>query len=258
MENESIFFQGRVSTFKLPSGNTVSIRETNGADDEILSNLYDIQQGSNMPLFLCSIITHDSALGRKPLVAEVLNYPKNDQWYLMLIQRIMNRGSELVFDYKCPHKTCKDKPTQSFTEDLSLLEGDLSDSKYRPGKNQIMKYPLGSSLQHEFKTSSGQLIRFDIMTGVHEKKLLEIGDKTQNKNTMLVVRNIQIYQNDEWVNITSFAQFPSKVLSEIRKEVARVDPEFNPVVSGECEYCSKPFASSLWGMADFFWPGETI
>jgi hypothetical protein len=258
MENELLFFEGKSLSCVLPSGNTVIIRETNGGDDEILSNLYDVQQGSNLPQFLTSIITTDGTLGRKPSVAEVLSYPKNDQWYLMLIQRIMNRGTELVFDWRCSQKTCKEKPAQSFTEDLSLLDGNMGDINYTPNKNQIMKYPLGALNQHQFKTSSGSLFRFDIMTGVHEKKLLEIGEKTQSKNTMLIIRNLQIYQNNDWVTLTSFSAFPSKIMTEIRKEVARVDPEFNPIVSGECSHCGKPFALSLWGMPDFFWPGEMI
>lgn len=260
MENNSevLFFEGNKMDVFLPSSNKVTIRETNGGDDELLSNLYEIQKGSNTPQFLASIITFDQNLGRKPTVAEVLNYPKNDQWYLMLVQRIMNRGSDLVFPYKCQQPTCKDKPEMEFTEDLSLFDGRLGDENYKPGPYQIMKYPLGALSQHRFKTSSGHSYQFDIMTGVHEKKLLEVSDKSQNKNTMLTLRNLKMLQGQNWISVLSFSSIPSKIMSEIRREVALNDPEFNPIVTGECINCGTPFAMSLWGMPDFFWPGERI
>lgn len=254
---DNLFFSGKTTNITLPSGRQVEIRETNAADDELISNIADIKESTNIIKYLASIIVTDVALGRKPTIEEVYNYHYNDQWYLILVQRIINRGVELTFTYKCPCPACKEKPSQSYTEDLSELDADLSKVDYAPTGNQIMKYPLGIKLEHEFRTSSGHLFKFHIMTGIHNKKRLDLTEGEQTRNSMLTLRNLKIKDGEEWKTVTSFSFLPSKVASELRAEVIRVDPEWHPIITGECP-AKTPFAMSLWSMPDFFWPGEEI
>lgn len=255
--NEVMFFTGQTTTVHLPSGRVVDIRETNGADDELLSNLYDVKDSMNIVKFLTSIIVLDHNLGRAPLASEVLNYHLNDKWYLMLKQRLINRGVELVFAYKCPCDKCKDKPKAEYTEDLAPLDGDLKNPSYKPSATQVMRYPLGIELHREFRTSSGHLFKYDIMTTVHEKRQLDLTDKEQTRNSIMTLRNLKVKNGEEWLTVTSFAPFSSKVVSEIRADIKKHDPEFMPLINGECP-AEVPFTISLWGIPDFFWPGEEI
>ena len=252
-----MFFSGQTTTVQLPSGRVVDIRETNGADDELLSNLADVKDSTNIVKFLTSIIVKDHTLDRAPQAGEVMNYHLNDKWYLMLKQRILNRGSQLVFNYKCQCDKCKDKPAVEYTEDLTPFDGDLSKVDYQPKDTQIMKYPLGLELVREFRTSSGHLLRYDIMTSIHEKKQLDLTDKEQTRNSILTLRNLKVKNGEEWTTVTNFAFLPSKIVSEVRGDVKKNDPEFMPLVSGECP-AGIPFVLSLWGIPDFFWPGEEI
>lgn len=253
-----LHFEGTKLDVTLPSTRKITIRETNAADDEILSNMFEVQQATNIYNFLAAIIVMDHTLGRKPLASDVMNYHVNDQWYLMLVQRIMNRGKELTFDYKCPKPGCKDKTSTNLTEDLSLFDGDLSNPAYIPRDTQIMRYPNELQTLIEMQTSSGRKYSYEIMTGLHDKKRLEINERQQNKNTMLTLRNLKLFRNNEWQTVTSFAFMASKEASEIRAHVHKHDPEFTPIVTGECQHCGQPFMMSLWTMPDFFWPGETV
>jgi hypothetical protein len=121
-----------------------------------------------------------------------------------------------------------------------------------------MKYPLGLLLEDIFTTSSGKSYKYELMTGIHDSKRLDLSPMLQNKNTPLTVRNLKMMNGSEWQTVTHFGFMSSKEASEIRKRVFTNDPEFNPIVSGNCGYCGKPFSMLLFGMPDFFWPGETI
>jgi hypothetical protein len=254
---EVAFFQGQITKVTLPSTRVVEIRETNAGDDDLLSNISSIRDSSNVPKFLASIITMDHVLNRKPLVEDVLDYHLNDMWYLMLAQRIINRGSELVFKYKCQNPSCKDKPVKEYVENLKEIDGDLSSPTYTPTPDQIFKYPLGLDRERELRTTSGVLFKYEIMTGIHGKKRLDLSDNEQSRNSMLTLRNLKVKVGDEWQTVTNFSAYPSKVMSEVRADVMKNDREFMPIISGACE-CETPFAQTLWSMPDFFWPGEEI
>lgn len=245
MENTDLkIFTGDITRVTLPSGKVVLIRETNGADDELLSTLEDITSGDNFNLFITSIVMEDEDLGRKPLLEEVIDWKEQDRWFLIVKQRIINKGDKLDINYTCPIKSCGKK--SNHTEELL------------PALDLVKGYPNGKESQVKAVLSSGKTIKFDILTGRHVKKELDLPQGRANKNTAILLRNLILVDptSQKEIPILHFGIFKSSEMSEIRKLIKQYDPEYNPLAEIECPHCKHQEMASIFGIPDFFWPGE--
>src|SRR5882757_6071304 len=155
MKNEvapsSMFFTGDEHEITLPSGKMVTIRESNGEDDGILSKIKSAQDGSNIYNYLANIILKDHDTQDKPLAADLMEWLSNDKYYLLFKQRIINLGPTFTFLHTCENKDCKKK--SEYEEDLSILDGDLSQKNYKSTGDQVAPYPSGKNKQIEFVSS---------------------------------------------------------------------------------------------------------
>ena len=259
-----LIFTGQPHEITLPSGRLVRIRETNGDDDEILSTLKDARQGDSVFNFLANIILEDNTKPGKPsTVVDLLDWPVSDRYYLLFKQRIINQGHLLEFDFICQTPDCpsqKDgEKAQSFQQDLHEYDGDLADANYKPHNiHQVKPYPRGSNKQVEFELSSKKRLRYKILTGVLEKKRLDGPLENSHKNSHLVIREIEVYNQDRWTLLTQFKAFSSKEMSEIRRSVDTNDPLFDPVVKFNCPVCKAPYNVPLFQMPVFYWPEERM
>lgn len=258
---DPIVFLGQERKVTLPSTNVVTIRETNGDDDETLSQLTASQDGSNFINFLANIITHDENLGRKPLVADIMEYPIADKYYLMFKQRIINHGDILNFETKCQNPGCKDDQDNPrvfpVEQELNEFDGDLSDPNYKPQDFQVRAYPKGTARVVEFK-SSKNYFRVKILDTIGERKSLSIPDAAVNRNLPLTLRELEIKTPNGWELVTTFGRFSSKEMKEIRVAVAELESTFEPVVRIQCPYCKTNNVFHLLQIPAFYFPEDGI
>lgn len=247
-------FVGQTTKFKLPSGRTIKIRETNGEDDATISSINDSSDGSATYNFLASIILHDDSIMKKPGIEDIKQWPMNDKYATLFKQRLFVHGDKLKFKGTCTE--CGN--SEDYVEDLSLMDTDFSQEvdNLKRSNNSIPVYPQGNKMEVFLTTSSGKNFKYKILTGEGEYKALELTD--QNKNTILLLRELQIKNKEEWVKLFHFAGLGSKELNEIRKNVRENDPTFDPMVTFQCKNpkCKKDYAVSLFQISSFFFPEE--
>lgn len=262
-KDEPVIFLGNIHEIYLPSGRVVKIRETNGDDDEILSNREKALTGDSVMTFMANITEFDSEKGDKPLTTDILNWPVSDRYYLLFKQRLINQGDILNFGFVCQSENCPSQingeTIQELEEDLKQFDGDFSKEEYSPiNLHQPKRYPNGMQKVVEFTTSSGKYIRYKILTGVLEKKQLAVPVDNHTKNLRLTSRELQYYTGDSWIIQLNFKAFSSREMSEIRKDVEKNDPLFDPMVRYTCPQCKTPYALPLLSIPSFYWPGEQI
>lgn len=253
---DTVIFMGKETNITLPTGRVITIRETNGDDDELLSKVGDAQTGDNVYNFLASIITMDKSTGKKPLVEDIMGWPINDKYYVLFKQRIINQGPQLKFPHECSKTSCNH--IAEYEEDLDLLDKDLS-APNTGGELGAKRYPNGNKLSIEFELTSGKKLKYKILTGILEKKQLDIAPDEVTKNTRLSIRELEIKgEGGEWKLVTHFGQFSSKEMNEIRNHVNYNDPAFDPITTFSCPKCSQKYVLPILSLPSFYFPEETI
>ena len=90
----------RTFRFTGPSGFEYEIREQNGADEDILSNLSDMKTLMNLTKFIAAIVIRTTATPNGKLtVDDALNLPVNDRYAIIFNSRIFSLGEEVEFEY---------------------------------------------------------------------------------------------------------------------------------------------------------------
>ena len=98
MEDQTLY--GKKLTFKLPSGYEVTIREQNGEDDDILSNLVDAKTFMNISKFIAGIVTDTDMTATRLLTPnDVQKMPSLDRYAIMINSRVFSLGEILDFRY---------------------------------------------------------------------------------------------------------------------------------------------------------------
>lgn len=241
-------YKGLTKQITLPSGRVVNIRETNGDDEELLSEATSVMDGTNIAIFLQSILLPED--GRAYTTDEIEDWPINDKYGLIFKQRLFNHGFELKFSHSCTVKTCKQ--TDNYTEDLKQFDADLSDDKLILKPQQIFPYKAGSKPVIEFTLTSGKKMKFSILTGKHEKNSLEITQQT--KNAPLKLRELEVEIQGVFTPVLHFAGFSTREMAEIRSKVTEFDSFFDPKVEFSCSKCNQLYVISLMSMPTFFYP----
>ena len=97
---EQSVFETRTLKFVTPSGHLVSIREQNGADDDILSNPVEASNLMNLSRFISAIVVEaDYYENGKLTVEQAHNLPVLDRYAILFNSRIFSLGEILDFDY---------------------------------------------------------------------------------------------------------------------------------------------------------------
>jgi hypothetical protein len=227
----------------LPSGKVVTIRESTGEDDDILSKRDDKLEHLNK--FLARIVV-DPDMSTN----DVKKLLVRDKYFLLLKSRIFSLGSELLFTH-----TFSDGTEADIEEDLTIFDHDYSE-EWNPDSKAPRPY-ITDDPTVEFNLSSGKICRYEYLTGLHEKSLLdnkEITLTNLNINMMMTVRKFALKINDSWALVQRFNMLKSREMAEIRKHIERNDPEWGALMSiphpngGPTEYVS------IFQVPDFFFP----
>lgn len=258
-------FLGKVTEHILPTGRRIKMRETNGADEDLLSNMDNLVAGSNFAMFLSSIITEEQATKESPVrttvpVEDIMNWPINDIWAAIYKQRLINQGPSITFKHQCQNPNCvnhKNQKTFDYVEDLTQFDSDLSKPLPQELKNPwvLKPYPNKDKTEVEFTISSGKTFKYKILTGILQTKQLDL-NLPVTKNTKLLVRELQLKNRDEWQPVLNFNPFSSAEMREMRGHIEKNDVMFTPMSNFSCPTCKTPYQVGVMEIPGFYWPEE--
>lgn len=236
----------------VPSGKVWEIRETTGEDEGILSNIASAINGTNVNNFLANIIVGPT----KILAEDIMSWPVNDKYVLLFKWRVRNLGFEFIFRDTDPND--KKKRMVEYTEDLADVDSDLSQTEAQRNPNKMFKYPMGENTHVEFDLENKKRFRFKILTGIEERAADDLPKDSTNKNTPLLVRNLEIWKGQKWEKVTNFLHVTSREMREIRSAIEKNDRTWEPIVTVMNPHTNTPRAFPLFSMPTFFFPEETI
>lgn len=228
-QHEELLY-GKKKTLTLPSRYSVTIREQNGADDDIISNQDTARDLTNIDIFLSSLIIDTDlpfAKGGKLSKSDVNKILLRDKYFIMFASRIHSMGSIVKFQFDWGEKN---GGKVEYEEDISTFIWDYSkpfpeegDSDYE--EERIQPYEAGSLEPVESVLTSGKEIKFNRLDGQSEKDLLKV--QTITRNTIYKARRLQQKDADgKWVNVQNFTYFSKRDMAELNRIVKDTDPEF--------------------------------
>lgn len=250
-------------TFTAPSGNTYTIREQNGNDEEILTNVKDINEFMNISKFIQAILVDGSWGNRKPSLKEVMDIPVLDRCEILIRSRILSIGKDLVFNYTW--KNGDKESTYEYEEDLTnyLMRDDfdsLSEEEakaYLEENPQILpKYPFNQAKDIIIDLPSGKRVKFDLLDGNGEKYLATLQEHETNRNSELVARNLNLLVDGKWERVRNFSLFSYKDMINLRNQVHSIDPSFNPVTDVTNPVTGEVVKFPIMSAPSFFFPEE--
>lgn len=250
---------GLVAPVVTPSGRRFVIRQQNGNDDDIISNMEDTSKGKAMAKFLAAIIVDSDFTPVGTLTYEdVTRLRLNDIYYLMLASRIFSLGKILKFQYKWD-----DVPELvEYEEDLENFIWDY-DTEF-PGEdheyyNEFRLKPISKDFERIIPLSSGKTIKYTFMNLRAETFLLKLPASEKSKNSELLARELTLIKEDgSHVKVENFRFFTPRDMMEIRKDVE--DNDVSPEVYSEIIHPDGKTRILYPVMAtiDFFFPREIL
>lgn len=262
MEKLSIF-EGSKLEITMPSLHKVTIREQSAEDDEILGKVSKGDFIDSLNEFVAAIVVnHNYPFGNngKLTISDVEKMPLRDKHYILIESRIHSIGSTLKFTHECEEPSCREE--LKLEEDLSIYVQDLSLEEQSNNKQTIQRYPEIKEPSDifkpiEIKLSSGKLVKVERMTGKSEKKLLQANkDNALTTNTELYARNISIFSDGKWIELSSLNIFSKKDSVEIMAEIKKLDTQYTPITEFKCNKCDSQHHLPVMTIRDFFFPTE--
>ena len=256
---ETNVFETRKFTFVTPSGHNVTIREQNGADDDILSNPASASTGMNISQFLASIITScDYIEGKTKITAEEAQLiPSLDRYCILFNSRIFSLGETMEFTFDWG----QDGGQVNYEQDLRDFIFDYSqiptEEELNAKPNAIPFYPNGGQATDlTFTTTSGKELKFDLLNAKGEAYIMNLPLEKQTKNQVFVARNLQVKIGEKYEKVHNFSIFSTKDMIEIRNYVLANDPVFMGNTDIENPVTNQKQTISIVAIKDFFYPGE--
>lgn len=246
----------------LPSGFSITLREQTGEDEDTLSRLGDVEDGSSYHKFLSALIIGSSIPDKTRFSAnEIAEWPTVDKYYAILESRIHSLGHEMIFDYECTNEKCNKLKTEQI-QDLREFTWDLTkgnppiDVPFLDNKPQLL--PHGSKRDFEATTSFGVDIKYNLLTGMGELKTLTKKRKDISRNDELRGRNLAYKgPNGEWIELNNFRLWVSREMKEIRGIVLGDDYNQNFYTTCRCKKCDVTQEIIILTVPDFFFPSGT-
>lgn len=246
---------GKISVFTVPSGFKVAIREQNGDDDAVLSNVALSKEATSVNAFIQGIIIGSSLKEGLLEEADILKMRLRDKYFTLIQSRIFSNGSILNFQYEW----VQGAPPVDYEEDLSQFVWDYelpfptkNSKDYFSGR--IQPYP--KAVEYPTLIVGEKKIKINYLDGEGELYLLRLPDHRSSINSKLIARNIQMEVKGEWMPIESFAIFSSREMSRIRTWVDEVDPNFDGLISITDPSMGTSKLLPLISLPDFFFPRE--
>ena len=253
-------FTGKPLTFTGPSGLVYTIREQNGGDDEILSEIKTDDESRSNPENITNInnfiqtIVIEKPGGGLLSMNEVKAMNLRDKYYILLKSRMHSLGNKVQFEIscKCGHKS-------TYEEDLTEFDRDLSieyPKDFKFNEKAIEPYPNGGYKWIEHELSSGKKIKMKLMDGFSELFILQAGKTALNKNQELYARDLHLFDNGDYVKLAQLNVFSPSEMVELRGLITKYDLQFSLVSECTCRNCKTVRQIPLNMVTDFFFPSE--
>jgi hypothetical protein len=249
----------KVKAILTPSQYWVIIREQNGDDDDILSNSTDVKNATALNNFLSGIIVHHELLNKQPSPSQVVSMKLKDKYYCLMASRIFSIGSDLKFEFDWEDG----QPPVAYVDDLEQYLWDYSKPYPEPEdpnyfKYRVTPYTNGQETARELELSSGKRIKYEYLTGLGEKYLLELPKDKRTINANLKARALKVFipESGDFVRVDNFKMFNPKDMVEIRKDVDMHDIQFDGLTEVENPRTGEIRILSLISLTDFFYPVE--
>lgn len=257
-------------TFTAPSGHTYTIREQNGQDEEILTNVADVKNIMNITKFIQAIIIGTS---RKPdaksmTIEEILNLPILDRYCIIFQARIFSIGNMMDIEYKWK----KDDGTSEkleFEQDLEefllpydkIMAEEISPSELETILNEkpdaIPMYPMqGQEKGIEITLNSGKNIKFDLLDGHGERFAVKLTDDKATRNAEFLARNLHLEVDGKWDRVQNFSLFTRKEMMEMRNKIHALDPSFSGTTTLTHPVTGESVKYPILASSAFFFPED--
>ena len=257
-------------TFTAPSGQTYTIREQNGQDEEILTNVADVKNIMNLTKFIQALIVGTSRKpnGRGLTVEEVLALPILDRYCIIFNARIFSLGNIMEFTYNW---TMSDGSVDKleFEQDLNefllpydrILAKDITEEELNDicdsKPHAIPMYPMpGQEKGIELTLESGKRIKFDLLDGNGERYAVKLTDEKTTRNAEFLARNLYLEVDGRWDRVQNFSLFTRKEMAEMRKHVRAIDPVFQSLTDLTHPTTGETIQYPLIGNSAFFFPED--
>jgi hypothetical protein len=236
----------------VPSGDTFSIREQNGNDDDLLSRP-DVDEATTINRYIAAIVQAGPE-GKRLTLADVEKLLLRDKYTILFKSRIFSLSENLIFGYKW------DPEAESIEYMVDLKEyvwdyktplPGLLDEKY--SIRRIVPYPVDGR-EVKFSLTSGQEVSFEFLDGVGEKYLLGIKQTDRSINKQLVARAFKVNDGTKMVTVKNFQTFSSKDMMEIRNKMEEVDPPMEGTTSITNPDTQESIELPIIAIKDFYYP----
>lgn len=254
-------------TFVAPSGTEYTIREQNGQDEEVLTNMGEIKKGMNINNFLYGIIMKSSKKASKLSMEEILSIPLLDRSCILIQSRIFSIGENLEFTFQWPNNQNPDKPRE-FEYELNLHEylfDDYSNPEAITEEMLLDKpkgipfYPIRQEEKYyTFDLRSGKKIRFHLADGHSEMYIMKLSEDQKTRNTDLIMRGLELNVDGKWEKVFNFSLFSTKDMRELRKHVNSIDPSADLTTYVEDPETGASDEIPIMGLVSFFFPEEDV
>jgi len=254
---------GKKKKLTLPSGYTVTIREQNGADDDIISNQVYAEDLTNIDIFLATLVIETNlpfAKGKRLNKDNIKNMLLKDKYFILFASRVHSMGEDVRFTFDWGEDN---GGKTEYTEDLTIFIWDYSKPMPEEGDENYQEERITPYVDNPYDkveitlNSSGKKLRFDKLNGFSEKYLL--GVKNITRNDIYKSRNLEQWVEDKWQKVANFMYFNKREMAELHKVVAAIDPEFtgtthlvNPYPKAQVKEMDYPIMRA----ESFFYPEE--
>lgn len=251
---------GKTERVRVPSGRIFVIRETNGNDDDILSNTSGGPM-TNLYNFLSSVIVREVVDG----IEIPFNYEDarllldNDRVYLLLAIRVANLGPIVKFKFNFGPDPINGGEF-TYSEDLSQFLHDYSKPMPQEGepgyfKYKIPPYPENAYDKFQMTTQSGKTLRMNLANGISGEYFSSI--TTDKQNDRYRSRNLEILKEDNtWERVENFSVLSSRDMIELRVWEKEIDPSQLAISEIEHPRTKQVVNFSIMNAPDFFYPAE--
>lgn len=260
MAREAIY--GQVKRIILPSGYFVDIRETNGEDDDVLSNEATSRDLTNIHIFVASLIINTDlpfAVNNRITLEGARMLLLRDKYFILVSSRIHSNGNEIKIQYDWG-ETQGGK--MNYIEDLNRYVWDYTkpfpqeEEEEGYDSQKIKPYPKEAYGKHEMILSTGKKLRFNLLDGNSESFLLKLDIEKQTRNSELKSRNLEQWVEDKWVKVDSFIYFKRNEMAELHKFFTEHDSSFTGLTEIENPKTKELLLYPIMKSTDFFYPGE--
>jgi len=243
----------------MPTGQTYTIRETNGEDDDIMSKVANHKDNTAIATFLSRIIVSE-----KVTPEQILDWPIANKYYLLLKSRIHSLGNILKFKYDWNVPGTDETQTFEYEEDLNKYDAPLKDIMAATDPSielkkltpiQIRPYTFPNTLEIEHTLTTGQKIMFTRLNSHGERKAADKPVEETTINDKLRLRDLKVLTTEHgWIKVENFKGFSGKEMVEIRKFVEENEVSFEMPMKIENPNTKQVTYAPLISLTDFFYP----